>query len=213
MASVVSNINSANALHNSVLPTPVGPRNKNEPLGRLGSDNPALERRIALLTAFNASSWPTTRLLKYSSIRNNLSRSPSIIFETGMPVHLETTSAISSSVTLLRNKVIFWASAGAAIVNCFSKAGIIPYCNSDIRAKSLLRLATSRSVLACSSFSLISAEPCKEAFSAFQISSRSEYSFSRSPISSSRISRRFLEAASCSFLSATCSIFNWIKRR
>ena len=106
IASVVSNINSAKALHNSVFPTPVGPKNKKDPFGRFGSDNPALDRRIALLTAFKASSWPMTRLLKKSSIRNNLSRSPSIIFEMGIPVHFETTSAISSSVTLFLNKVI-----------------------------------------------------------------------------------------------------------
>ena len=199
MASGVSNINSASALHSSVLPTPVGPINKNEPLGRLGSDNPALERRIALLTAFSASSCPTTRLLSCSSMRNSLSRSPSIIFDTGMPVHFDTTSAISSSVTLLRNKVIFCSPADADECSCFSKAGIMPYCNSDIRAKSLARLAASSSVLACSSFSLMEAEPCSEAFSAFQISSRSEYSFSSSEISSSKISRRFLEAASASF--------------
>ena len=35
-------------------------------------------------------------------MRSNLSRSPSSILDIGIPVHLETTSAISSSVTLLR---------------------------------------------------------------------------------------------------------------
>ena len=33
---------SANAFTSSVLPTPVGPRNRNEPIGRLGSCSPAL---------------------------------------------------------------------------------------------------------------------------------------------------------------------------
>ena len=64
MASSVSNRNSASALHSSVLPTPVGPRNRNEPLGRRGSDSPARERRIAFETMRTASSWPTTRLLE-----------------------------------------------------------------------------------------------------------------------------------------------------
>src|SRR4026208_1573473 len=41
IASVESNRNSASASHSSVLPTPVGPRNRNEPLGRPGSDRPA----------------------------------------------------------------------------------------------------------------------------------------------------------------------------
>src|SRR5712671_4724225 len=36
-----SNRNSASALQSSVLPTPVGPRNKNDPYGRFGSPRPA----------------------------------------------------------------------------------------------------------------------------------------------------------------------------
>ena len=38
-------------------------------------------------------------------MRSSLSFSPSSIFDTGMPVHFETTSATSSSVTLLRNSL------------------------------------------------------------------------------------------------------------
>ena len=56
IASVESNRNSASALHSSVLPTPVGPKNRNEPFGRFGSDNPARERRMASATARTASS-------------------------------------------------------------------------------------------------------------------------------------------------------------
>ena len=51
IASSLSNKNSANALETSVLPTPVGPRNKNDPIGRLPSANPDLDRRIALAIA------------------------------------------------------------------------------------------------------------------------------------------------------------------
>src|SRR5271155_1337613 len=47
MASSVSNMNSAKALESSVLPTPVGPRNMNEPIGRCGSDSPAFEHARA----------------------------------------------------------------------------------------------------------------------------------------------------------------------
>ena len=50
-----SNKNDARALVNSVLPTPVGPKNMNEPYGRLGSDKPALDLRIASDTALIAS--------------------------------------------------------------------------------------------------------------------------------------------------------------
>ena len=46
----------AKARANSVLPTPVGPKNKNEPIGRFGSLRPARARRTALETATTASS-------------------------------------------------------------------------------------------------------------------------------------------------------------
>src|SRR3984893_15418611 len=42
-----SNRNSASALVSSVLPTPVGPRNRNEPIGRFGSCSPARAPRTA----------------------------------------------------------------------------------------------------------------------------------------------------------------------
>ena len=44
------------ALANSVLPTPVGPKKMNEPIGRFGSFNPARARRTALEIAVTASS-------------------------------------------------------------------------------------------------------------------------------------------------------------
>ena len=47
---------SASALARSVLPTPEGPTNINEPMGLVGSESPARARRIALETALTASS-------------------------------------------------------------------------------------------------------------------------------------------------------------
>src|ERR1044072_6086460 len=52
-----SNRKSASALASSVLPVPVGPRNRNEPVGRFGSLMPARERRTASLTAVSAARW------------------------------------------------------------------------------------------------------------------------------------------------------------
>ncbi len=213
MASSVSKRNDASALHNSVLPTPVGPRNRNEPLGLEGSDSPERDRRTALATASTASSWPITRACKASSIRSSLSRSPSSIFDTGMPVHLETTSAISSSVTRLRSSVISIISAWLAISSWRSSSGMRPYCNSDILPRSPARRALSRSILACSNWLLIFCEPCNAAFSVFQISSRSAYSRSTLRMTSFNSSRRFLELASVSFFNASRSILSWIRRR
>ena len=76
-----------------------GPRNMNEPIGRFGSCRPARARRTAVDTACTASPWPTTRLPSSSSMRSSLSRSPSSILSTGMPVQRETTCAMCSGVT------------------------------------------------------------------------------------------------------------------
>ena len=46
----------ANALASSVLPTPVGPKNRKLPIGLLGSAIPARERKIAFVTLSTASS-------------------------------------------------------------------------------------------------------------------------------------------------------------
>ncbi|MNQ97933.1 hypothetical protein D3C85_1136040 [compost metagenome] len=200
-------------MHSSVLPTPVGPRKRKEPLGRLGSDSPARERRTALATATTASFWPITRWCSRPSIFSSLSRSPSSIFDTGMPVHLDTTSAISSSVTLLRSSWFSLLPCWSTICRLRSRSGITPYCSSAMRCRSPLRRAASISCRACSIFCWICAEPCTSAFSDFQISSRSAYSRSSLRMSSSSLARRFLAASSSSFFSASRSIFNWIRRR
>ena len=44
IASSVLNRNVASVFASSVFPTPVGPRNMNDAMGRLGSDKPARER-------------------------------------------------------------------------------------------------------------------------------------------------------------------------
>ena len=49
---------SANVRANSVLPTPVGPKKINDPIGRLGYFNPARARLMALETAVTAYDWP-----------------------------------------------------------------------------------------------------------------------------------------------------------
>ena len=91
--------NSAKAFASSVLPTPVVPMNRNEPIGRFSFCSPARERRTASATASIAIFWPTTLLCSSFSIRRSFSRSLSSILLTGMPVHFATTSAISSGVT------------------------------------------------------------------------------------------------------------------
>ena len=78
-------MNSASARASSVLPTPVGPRKTNEPIGRSGSCSPVRARRSAFATAATASSWPTTRWCSRSSMWISFSVSPSSSRSTGMP--------------------------------------------------------------------------------------------------------------------------------
>ena len=56
-------------------------------------------RRIAFATAVTASSWPITRSCSSSSSCTSLRISPSMRRDTGTPVHLLTTSAMSSEST------------------------------------------------------------------------------------------------------------------
>ena len=210
--SSLSNKKPASALHNSVLPTPVGPKNKKLPYGRPGSPKPERERRIASDTNRTASSCPTTRSCNLVSIVSNLPRSPCIILDTGIPVARLTTSAISSAPTSVRS-ILFLvcgedASLFEACFNCASSAGSFPYCNSETFCHSPLRVASSMSNLTFSIASLICEEPCTCAFSAFQTSSKSAYSLSSLIISSSIKSKRFLLPSSFSRRTASRSIFS-----
>ena len=95
----VPNTASARAFESSVFPTPVGPKNRNDPIGLLGSLSPTLPRLMALATADTASSWPTTLLWRISSSFLKRSLSSSLSFFTGILVQLDITAAISSPVT------------------------------------------------------------------------------------------------------------------
>ncbi|MCY1442329.1 hypothetical protein D9M71_586940 [compost metagenome] len=166
-----------------------------------------------MATAVTASLWPITRWCSSSSIFSSFSRSPSSILATGMPVHFDTTSAISSSVTLLRSNWFSVLPCWSTICRLRSRSGITPYCSSAMRFRSPLRRAASSSWRDCSIFCWICAEPCTSAFSEAQISSRSEYSRSSRSISSVSFSKRFFAASSSSFFSACDSTFSWIRRR
>mmetsp|Transcript_8552 Transcript_8552/g.24135 ORF Transcript_8552/g.24135 Transcript_8552/m.24135 type:complete len:621 (-) Transcript_8552:238-2100(-) len=96
----VSKSERASALHSSVFPTPVEPRNRKLPWGLLGRPMPARERRTASATACTASSWPTTLWCSSParSRRRSLSDLASLV--TGTPVQRLTTSAICSGPTM-----------------------------------------------------------------------------------------------------------------
>ena len=83
----------------SDLPTAVGPRKRNEPIGRFGLFNPARERRIARASALIDLSCEMIRLCNSSSMRSDFCVSSSLIEVMGTPVQRETTSSISSRPT------------------------------------------------------------------------------------------------------------------
>ena len=105
----MSNKFSANALHNSVFPTPVGPKNKNEPIGLLGSFKPILPLLIAFATASTASFCPITLLCKFFSKFFIFSLSSSFNLCTGIPVHFDITSAIFSSFTSTISLILYFS--------------------------------------------------------------------------------------------------------
>ena len=119
IASSLPNTASASALLSSVLPTPVGPRKRNDPTGRFGSLTPTRPRRMARATARTASSCPTTRACSVSSSVKSRALSLSLSLVTGMPVQFDTTAAMSSAVTrtavFSASRACFFRSAAACV--------------------------------------------------------------------------------------------------
>ena len=99
---------SANAFDNSVFPTPVGPKNKNEPIGLFGAFKPTLLLLIAFATASTASFCPITLLCNVFSRFFNLTFSSSVILFAGIPVQLLITSAIFSSVMFISSLLLLF---------------------------------------------------------------------------------------------------------
>ena len=127
----------------------------------------------------------------------------------------ETISATSSAPTSVRKSLFCFLPSEllSAACNCAPNFGNSPYSSSDARAKSPWRLACSILTLMSSICFLMSAVLDDAAFSAFQISSKSAYSFCSPSISSSINSRRFLLASSVSLATCIFSILSWIMRR
>ena len=148
MACSSSNRNSASARAVSVFPTPVGPRKINDPIGRRGSLNPARERRIALATTVSAASWPMTLSRRRCSISTSFFTSPSSIRATGIPVHLLTILAMSSSSTSslsIRATPEFPSCTAFSFLSSASSLGSSPYWICAARSSWPLRVWSSAS--------------------------------------------------------------------
>ena len=82
-----------------VFPTPVGPVNIRQAMGRFSSRIPEYPRRRASATAATAFGWPTTRSDRYSSSFRSRWRSLAVRRPTGIPVRADTAQATSAPVT------------------------------------------------------------------------------------------------------------------
>ena len=197
----------ARVFASSVLPTPVGPRNRNDPIGFVGSLIPALERMIASVTFVTASSCPITRLWRTSSRPRIFVFSPSVSFATGIPVQREIILAISSSVTLscTRERSSFFTFS-SSISNCFWSFGSSPYCSSAALFRSYCCCATwiwrFRSSICSRNVESFSTECFSFSHCAFCTENASLYSAS----SFCRSARRSWLSLSVSFFSAASSI-------
>ena len=210
-------MNSASARASSVLPTPVGPRKRKLPIGRLGSESPARERRSAFATASTASSWPITRSCRRSSMWISFSTSPSISFETGIPVQRRDDlgdvllgrppRSAASRPRRARGSAAPARRRSARARGCRS-TGASPRARGRSRARPARarrgprRAARSRALRA----SIASFSACQRAFSSEAVSLRSASS-------ASIASRRAFEASSFSPFSASRSISSCRMRR
>ena len=122
-------------------------------MGFFSSWSPERLLLTASAMASIASFWPITLFCNSSSKRSNFVFSPSSILLTGIPVHLDTTSAISSaSTSSLIILAVFWSS-----ISCFFSSSIfssncfnLPYLISATVPKSPFRSACSASILSSS---------------------------------------------------------------
>ena len=106
-ASALPNMYSASFLAKYVLPTPVGPRNMNAPIGLFGSFSPTRPRWMERTNLSMASSCPMTSRFRLTAMSFSLCPSASPMRCTGMPVIMDTTSAIWSSSTVTRSRLSF----------------------------------------------------------------------------------------------------------
>ena len=169
---------------------------------------PARARIIASLTTRTASSWPTTLWWSVSSKWRSFSRSPVIIFVTGIPVQRLTTCAMSSSPTSSFNKWLSFSfeSKSSCSANWRSNSGNFPYFNSEAFVKSYSRSAFSI-WWRTSSSSFFKAWVRKIA--CFSLSQRALSSFSSATSSffvSTILANRSLEASSVSLFKDCSSI-------
>mmetsp|Transcript_104925 Transcript_104925/g.301992 ORF Transcript_104925/g.301992 Transcript_104925/m.301992 type:complete len:268 (+) Transcript_104925:45-848(+) len=206
----LSNSSAAKALAISVLPTPVGPGKRKEPMGRFRLFNCAALMSTARAMASAASSCPRTRAFNKGPRWRRRSRSVCDNRCTGMPVQRATTSATSSAVTTSRSMESPLAFSASSCWMRFFKPGIASYLRSETVSKSprisanciLLCRTCSFCLALCTSFTRLFSRS-KRAFKGVTWSAR----FANSLLASRR---RSADSLSVSFDNALTSTSNSI---
>ena len=178
-----------------------------EPIGLLGSLSPALALNTASATKSTASSCPITLLWRRLGRCSSFSLSLSTSFVTGIPVHFDIISAISSSVTSSFNSwALLFAWFSLSLSSFFSSSGSFPCFSIASSSKSYLLSASSILCLVCSIsfcrsfiFIIFSFSSSHWLFIELYCSFKIASSFWRS-------SSLVFDDVSVSFLSACCSI-------
>ena len=202
-----SNKASAKLFASSVLPTPVGPRNRKEPIGLFGSLMPAFDLWMASQTFVTPSSWPITRSCNILSRCRVFCFSDSFSFATGILVQREIILAISSSVTAswTRLKSSFFT-LSSSWANFFCNSGSFPYWSSAALLRSYRLCASWISRLTFSISSRREANPSTLFFSDSHLLFCCAYSSCNSASSFWRSTSLSFERLSVSFFSAASSI-------
>mmetsp|Transcript_20367 Transcript_20367/g.56750 ORF Transcript_20367/g.56750 Transcript_20367/m.56750 type:complete len:262 (-) Transcript_20367:824-1609(-) len=207
-----SNSSAARALASSVLPTPVGPRNRKD-APRLRAAKPARPRSTASATALTASFWPTTRLCSSLDRCSSFSRSVCCKRTTGMPVHLDTTVAISSGPTASVSMALVWGAASRSILSRLSTSGRAPYLRSAIRARSPRCSARPMFTSICSRLACSPLISSRRARSLLYCTTRGARCSSRAASSFLTCSKRPILIWSFSFFRAACSTCSLVRIR
>ena len=216
-ASSESKRNAASALQSSVLPTPVGPEEQERTVGLVGigqSRTRTADRVGDEAHRFVLADDALVELVFHHAAAS--SRSPCIIFDTGMPVARDTTSAISSTPTCVRSSLLAAPSCGRGLgflqlllelrdLPVLQLAHLLPvalaleFLELELGLLELF-LDVRRALHAC----LLGLPHFLEVgvllLEALDLARRSS-------------ARRFFDASSFSFFTASRSIFSWMRRR
>src|SRR6056297_3335987 len=114
----------ASCLATSVLPTPVGPMKRKEPMGWSGAASPARDLLMAVVRVSMAVSWPKITLSSLPGKDSREDLSAAVTLETGTLAILATIFSISLGLTVLRRpSAVSFKKAPASSITSMALSG------------------------------------------------------------------------------------------